>query len=63
MITTLIIGGVVVYIVASYVVVGKFLSDSPGPAGLGWLAFPIAPLLLPMAIFYGIKSFFRRIFS
>lgn len=59
--TILIIGGV--YIVASYVLMFRSLYRNPGPAGLGWLALPLAPLAGPSLIWQGVKSFIRRIFS
>ncbi|HVI42674.1 MAG TPA: hypothetical protein VM577_18650 [Anaerovoracaceae bacterium] len=61
-----IIGGLVVYAVGSYYFIGRDLIKSPGPAGLGILAIPFAPLLLPMAIGYGIwevsKKVVQRVF-
>jgi hypothetical protein len=48
MIWAIVIGGVVVYVVTSYVVVARWLDDSPGPAGLGWLAWPASPIILPL---------------
>lgn len=63
MITALIIGGAVVYVVGSYVIVARWLTDNPGPAGLGWLVLPIAPLIIPMVGWQFFKAFMRRIFS
>ena len=61
--TYVIIGGVVIYIVGSYVVMAKWLTDSPGPAGLGWLAWPAAPLIMPVVGWELFKGFMRKVFS
>ena len=59
----LISGGLLVYIAGFYYFMYKSLLKSPGPAGLGWFAFPAAPIIgiavgvmllphLPKFIFY-----------
>jgi hypothetical protein len=66
MVTALIIGGVVVYVVGSYVWMAHTLSDKgmgAGPGGLGWLAFPAAPIIVPMVGWQLFKGFMRWVFK
>jgi hypothetical protein len=50
-----------VYIVGSYVLMYRSLKNSPGPSGLGWLAFPAAPLMGPMLIAIAFRNLGRNI--
>jgi hypothetical protein len=45
-----IVGGLLVYIAGSYIIMYRSLSKSAGPPGLGWFAFPAAPLVVPVMI-------------
>lgn len=60
---TIILVGTGIYIIGCYTAVFYMLKKSPGPSGLGWLAFPAAPLFGPILIGAVLKSFFRRVFS
>ena len=53
-------GGLLIYVAGSYYFMYKDLSRNAGPAGLGWFALPLAPLVGPMFIWQGIKDFFRK---
>lgn len=44
-----------VYVVGSYVLAGVMLG-SGGPGGLGWLAFPLAPILPPFLLYTVVKT-------
>lgn len=57
----LIAGGILIYIIGSYVLVYRFLKKSPGPAGLGMLALPAAPLFGPLFLWEGFKALCRWI--
>lgn len=49
--TWLIVGGaLLVYIAGSYYLMYRDLSKGAGPAGLGWMAFPFAPLMGPLMV-------------
>ena len=53
---TIVFGCVILYIIASYYAVYKDLKKSAGPAGLGWLMLPFAPLVGPIYIASAIKE-------
>jgi hypothetical protein len=55
-------GGLLVYIAGSYFLCYRFLKASPGPGGLGWLAFPVAPLMGPFIIWGAFCGLMRRVF-
>ena len=63
MIAFVIVSILVLYVVASYVVVYRELMRNAGSSGLGWLFFPIAPLFLPLLIGDSIRRFIVRVFS
>lgn len=47
-----------VYIIASYVLMTRMMIKSPGPYGIGYLMIPFAPLVGPLMIYYSIKNLF-----
>jgi len=54
-------GGLLIYITGSYYLMYRDLKRSAGPTGLGWFAFPLAPLMLPMMIGMYLVSLPKRL--
>lgn len=54
-------GGILIYIAGSYLLMYRDLSKNAGPAGLGWFAFPLAPLMGPVYVAAFIRSIPRII--
>lgn len=63
MIYLTIVAGLFAYSAVCYLLMYRSVKRSPGPYGVGWLILPLAPLMLPLLIIDGIKSFFRKVFS
>lgn len=62
MFTITIVCGIIVYVIGCYVIIGGSLMRSPGPAGLGCLLIPFAPLLPPLWVGMVIHDAFKRVF-
>lgn len=58
----IVLGCLVVYVVASWVIVYNMMKDNAGPGGLGMLMIPFAPLFLPLSIVMIVFGLFRRMF-
>lgn len=60
MITFFVVAGTA-YVVGSYVVIGRMLFKNPGPAGLGLLCLPLAPLVLPYGMWQTVRGLWKRV--